>query len=633
MYVVTVAPLTRGTNAAGLTYYTATECAVGMIVRAPIRGREVTALVIDTEPVSRSKTALKAATFTLRKLPPDPISGAIPASLIALAHRLHDRYPATLGSILFALLPAEVRTGTMQYPTQEQTKSDTNEPYSEEQQVLIATTHERYTRYQSQIRTAFAHGGSILMVVPTAAEVASAQIALNTGIQERVVTLSPHQTPNQRRTAWKTAHQGTHPILLITTPGYAYLERSDTTHIIIERAGHTTYRTRTRPYLDQIEALQTLAKITNRTCVIGDTVLRTETEYARRNDDLPSLFEPPKRLMPPGRLQVIREPEALPTDQSFRHLFPDTVDRLTQALNTRQNVFLYAPRRGIAPVIACLDCGSLVRCPDSGNPYSLIRTHQDGTEQRWFVDTASGRRVRAADTCAHCGSWRLRERGIGIQQIEDILPQYFPHTPVITFDANTANTPKKIQVLKRQLEEARGSIILGTAMILPYLPQTILHTCVTSLEAAASIPSWRADEFFFRLLLELREKTQGDVLLQARHEPSPLVELASQGSIERFYTEELALRTQLQYPPFAKLILLTWSGTVSQVTSIEADITKHLPERTIHFYTHPLSQTEKVIKYGLLRIPHEQWPDTDLLTQLRSLPPHIKVQTDPDQII
>ena len=633
MFVVTVVPLSAGTHATALTYYTATKCTIGLIVRAPVRGREISALIIDSQPVSHTKTVLKAATFTLQKLPSDPILGHIPTPLVDLAQTLHTHYPATIGALLFSLLPTEVRNGTLTYPAHDHTHKADSAIQSEESQVLIAPTPERYTRYQSLIRTTFAHGGSTLLVVPSAAEVHIAYQTLSIGIQKRVMCISPHQTAKQRRSSWQATHTAAQPVLIITTPGYAYIQRHDITDLIIEHAGSSGYRSRSRPYIDHVLALKLLAKHSGYRCVIGDTLLRSEVELARREETLPSVLEPPKRLLFNSRLEVLRESEDLPKDQSFRYFFSDTVAQLSTALYDRQKVFIYAPRRGIAPIIACLDCGLIAQCPESGNPYSLLRTHKNGAEKRWFVDASSGKRVQAADTCSQCGSWRLRERGIGVQQIEDVLPTYFPEVPVITFDATTARTPKRAAALQQEMEKAKGTIILGTTMALPYLPPNISHTCVTSLEAAASIPSWRADELLLRLLLELREKTDHAVLLQARHEPSPVIDIAKQGTVERFYDEELVLRKQLEYPPFSILILLTWTGTSADVSKQTEIIKNQLESRNIYFYTNPYSYQEKMTRYGLLRIPRELWPDTTLLDQLRQLPPSINIKINPDRII
>ena len=633
MFVVTVVPLSAGNHATALTYYTATECTIGLIVRAPVRGREISALIIDSQPVSHTKTVLKAATFTLQKLPADPILGHIPTPLVDLAYELYNHYPTTIGALLFSLLPTDIRNGTLAYPIHNSKNKCIPPDRSDEIQVLIALTTDRYTRYQSQIRTTFAHGGSTLLVVPSSAEIHTAYKVLSVGIRERVLCISPQQTAKERRNSWQTTHTATQPVLIITTPGYAYIQRYDITDLIIEHAGSSGYRSRSRPYIDHVLALKLLAKHSGYRCVIGDTLLRSEVELARREETLPSVLEPPKRLLFNSRLEVLKESEDPPKDQSFRYFFSETVARLNAALHDRQKVFIFASRRGIAPIIACLDCNSIVRCPESGNPYSLLRTQKNGAEERWFIDTSSGKKTRAADTCSQCGSWRLRERGIGIQQIEDVLPTYFPDIPVITFDATTARTPKKAAMLQKEMEKAKGTIILGTTIALPYLPQNISHTCVTSLEAASSIPSWRADELLLRLLLELREKTDHAVLLQARHEPSPIIDIAKQGTVERFYNEELSLREKLEYPPFSILVLLTWTGTSTNVSHQTEVIKDHLHNRQVYIYTHPHSNEQKMIRYGLLRIPRELWPDTTLLDQLRQLPRSVNIKINPDQII
>ena len=631
MQVVTVVPLTRGNTNNELTYYTATECPVGSIVKTPIRNREVSGLVVGSEPVSNTKSALKAAAFTLRKLPAKPIIGIIPQSLSALTENLYKYYPTTLGTLLFAILPSEVRDGTLQYTAN--VPNITTPTTSGELQTLTAPIEERYIHYQSQIRTTFAQQKSVTLVVPTAAEAAYAAEKLTVGISNRSIVLHSNQSSSQRKKAWQKAHASTQPILIITTPNYAYIERADTALMIIERSAHSSYRSRTRPYLDHTFSLQKLCQQTGRDCLLADTVLRSESEYQRRLTDIPTVSEAPKRISYRSRLEVVQLVADAAGEHTFQYLLPEIINQLSAVLKQRKNVFLYAPRRGLAPIIACLDCGALARCPDSGNPYSLMRTYKNNTEQRWFVDTAAGKRVRAADTCAYCGSWRLRERGVGIQQLENVLPDYFPGIPIITFDATTAKTPKQANQLQKQMQAARGSIILGTAIAIPFLPPTIDHTCVTSLEAAASIPSWRADEFFFRLLLELREKTQNKVLLQARHQPGPIVDLAAHGAVEKFYNEELLLREQLQYPPFATLVLLSWQGHVDMVKQTETEIVNILNDYQPLFYSHPLSDTKTNVRYCLLRSRASDWPNEALLDRLRTLPPYIKIQIDPDKIV
>ncbi len=628
MHVITVIPLERRGHNGSLTYYTSTECAIGSIVRITIRGRESSGLVVNNEPVSQKKTALKSASFALKKLPADPIKGRIPRCITILASKLQDTYPYSINSIIFSLLPTGVDKGDLKYP--ETIDQTINKASNYHEQILIDNTNDRYTRYQSQIRTAFAQSGSVLLVVPTNADIPRSKALLQNGIQKRVFTIGSHDTPSKRRSTWQLIHTNKQPVLVITTPSYAYLERYDTKHIIIEKASHSNFKMRSRPFIDHVFALRTLAKCTNRSCTIGDTLLRTEEEFTSRNGIHTNFCDTPKRLLFDSTVHVIQAPKVKEIDK-FQHFFSETVEKIMSNLHKNDNVFFYAPRRGLAPVITCADCGSIARCPQSGNPYSLIRTFKNNLEQRWFIDGYTGKRIRAYDTCIECGSWRLRERGVGIQQLEDVIPEYFPKIPILVFDATTASTPKKANDLAKKMHDSKGHIILGTSIALPYLPNNIKISCVTSLESATSIPSWRADEMLFRLILELREKTKSQVLLQARHEPSPIIEHAKMGTIEKFYTEELQLRKQMHYPPYSVLVLLSWKNYDKDEK--KALIEKLLQEQKPQFYTNQAQNKENTTYHALLRIPYKEWPNKKVNDALRSLPPDITIQINPDRII
>ena len=146
----------------------------------------------------------------------------------------------------------------------------------------------------------------------------------------------------------------------------------------------------------------------------------TEDEFKRREDTYTTFNEPAKRMAFAAPLSIITQRDKAKPDIPFQ-LFSDELGyAVRRALEGRGRVFLFAARRGLAPVVACIDCSYIFRCPDSGTPYSLMRTYNAAApEERWFVSSTSGRRVRASDVCPQCGSWRLRERGIGLQQVAD----------------------------------------------------------------------------------------------------------------------------------------------------------------------------------------------------------------------
>lgn len=630
MFVIQVTPLIRGTQLESLSYFSSITYPIGAFLTVPIRGKTQTAIVTEVRSVSTTKTALKAATFSLRKLPQQNNPVVLPETIRQTVEILATRYPASLGALLFALLPPDVRSGTCPYPDTIVT-SHTEETTP---QLLTARLDERYVAYQGFIRSIFAHRGSIMIVVPTATEVTYAAAKLSQGIEDRVVIFSPDQTKKARTAAYQKLADITTAKLIITTPSHAYLERIDLLAIVIEQAASGHYVTRQRPYLDHREALCTYARVSGRSILLGDTVPRTEDEVARRAETFLTYGEEAKRIAFSAPLIIITQRDRPKPELPFQLFSKELIHSVERALEARGHIFFYAARRGLSPVVACIDCGHIFRCPDSNTPYSLIRTTKQGQEERWFVSSTSGRRVRAADICVSCGSWRLRERGIGIQQVHDEWKQLLPECDVTILDNITAPTAKHATKIAAEFFMKRQGILIGTQLALPFLSAGVAVSAVISLDAARTIPTWRADESLFRLLLRLRECTAKEVIVQTRTETDNLLIHATRGAVERFYDDEIALRKMLQYPPYSTFVLLTWVGTNTSVHELEKPILAALSLHDVQYYNNPNSTPDKTERHGLIRIAAtDEKTYATILARLRTLPPYVKVEINPERIV
>ena len=116
MYVVEVIPLKKGLQLESLTYFSSQPYEFGMVVTIPLRSKEAQAVVVSSVEASSAKTALRAATFSLRKLPPQTQTSSIAPGLIKTAEALQKEYPFQLGTILFSLLPSEIKNGQQKFP-------------------------------------------------------------------------------------------------------------------------------------------------------------------------------------------------------------------------------------------------------------------------------------------------------------------------------------------------------------------------------------------------------------------------------------------------------------------------------------------------------------------------------------
>lgn len=631
MFVIQVIPLIRGTKIDTLSYYSSTEYKIGTFLNIPIRGKEHRAVVTEVRPVSENKTSLKSASFTLRKLPEQSPKSSVPTNITNTAEKLTKTYPCSIGAALYQLLPLDVRTGEYQYPlVSSLVHAEDTIP-----QILTSCMKERYVTYRSHIRGVLARRGSVVFVVPTSADVAYAQKHLSQGIEDRVVIFSPSQNKTERAKAYASYEDTSLAKLIITTPSHAYLDRVDLLGIVIDHAANDFYRGNTRPYLDHRTALTCYASVTGRSILLGDILPRTEEEYLRRMDIYNTYYEETKRIVFAAPLNIIEQKDKSTPEAPFSLFSKELKARITNLTESKGNVFLYGARRGIAPVVTCIDCGHIFRCPDSQTPYSLVKTiSPTGNEERWFFSGTSGKKIKAADTCPDCGSWRLKTRGIGIQHVYDETVANFPDKRVFLLDHITGSTRKKAAKVISDFYDNRGSILVGTQMALPYLSmQGVDLSAIISLDATRSNPTWRADENVFRLLLQLREISSHEVIVQTRTAPDSVLENAKHGSLEVFYNEEIELREMLNYPPFSTFVLLSWTGEKTLVLNIEESIKKLTKDFEGLFYSNPSSTDSKILRHGLFRIPRSDKNKQNFIALIKSLPPYIRIEIDPNRIV
>lgn len=630
MFVITVAPLKRGIPVDTLSYFSSVTYCEGTILSIPVRNAMIFGLVTKSEEVSTAKTALRAATFSLKKLAVQEEAPVLGNAYIQTAKELSEYYASSIGTILYNLLPPEIRSGDIPLPHTHHVKATTTQT----PQVLHAQKKDRYLSYRSLVRETFAHSGSVLIVVPSSIDAQEIGQELGSGIEDRVIIFTSAMTKSELKKSYIKLDDFSKTKLIIATSSYAIVERHDIMLVIVEQSRSPYYKEMNRPYLDYRDVLRVHARHSGRKIIFADILPRTEEELKRRNDTYLTYGETPKRVALSGKLDVINMTKKIDADATaFSLISPEVVNAIKETRKRKGNIFLFAARRGLAPLVSCVDCNYIFRSKESGAPYSLIRTKKDDVEERWFVCSASGEKVRAADTCPSCGSWRLRERGIGIQQVYDEVHKLFPNAPIILFDHITARTYKKALFLRDTFYKTKGAILLGTHMAIPYLTKPVHLSVVVNMDALLATPTWRLEEENLALLLTLRERTAEQVLVQTRTPESGVLTYAKSGTVEQFYTEELELRKTFNYPPYATFIHFTWQGSPDAVKKLEEDIIKILDGYPLKTYPHPTSPIDTPIMYGLLRIPSSNWPDSKLSALLRHIHPSVRIVINPDRIV
>lgn len=645
MYVVSVAPIKRGTPIDELSYFTKEPVPPGALVAVPIRGKITPAIVIRSLPVEQAKSEIKRAQFALKKLERVESTAFFSKEFIAAAKTTAEYFITTTGAAVQSLFPnvlLEAAHAGAEGVTPERTQKHPGRFILQSEEV------DRYATYKSHIREVFAKGGSCFFVLPSLQEIEHAYASLEKGIQNYTFVLHSGLSKKEIMKRWKEIKELKHPVLIIGTPLFLAVPRHDIESIILDQESSGAYKQQARPFIDMRYFVEQFANEIGSELILGDLFLRVETLYRKETGEFEPLMRPKSRITSEATSLIVdmRKSGEQPATGKVAIASRELVDLIEETRKKGTHCFILGVRKGYAPMTVCGDCGTVVACTECAAPVVLHRKGATGIKASQqhapivddspniFLCHRCGREHSTEITCLNCGGWRLIPLGIGLTQAQESIEARFPDAKVFRLDRDVVKKHTDAKKLIAEFYDTPGSILIGTEMAIPYLTEPIATVAVLSVNSLLTIPDFRMGERIFRLLLRLREKAREHFLIQTRDPDMPLFELAASGNIGEFLRDELEVRKRLNYPPFSTLIKFTHEGGKVEGESIMNDI-----ERTFGAY-HAIGfpgfiarVKGKYLMHALIKVPLGGWPNDELFTLVSSLPPEIVVKVNTDSVI
>jgi len=215
---------------------------------------------------------------------------------------------------------------------------------------------------------------------------------------------------------------------------------------------------------------------------------------------------------------------------------------------------LFLNRRGFSYFWSCRTCGAELKC---GHCSVGMTYHK---ERGRLVCHYCGYQAAPPSACPVCGSLDTGWAGFGTERIEEDAARLFPDMNIARVDADSMS---RKGVLDRTFDDFRdGKIdaLLGTQMVAKGLnfPGVRLVGVILA-DTTLNLPDFRAAERAFGLVTQVagragRFSKGGKVIVQTYRPTSPVLTKAAAHDAEGFYSEELSIRRQLNFPPYARLI-------------------------------------------------------------------------------
>ena len=263
-------------------------------------------------------------------------------------------------------------------------------------------------------------------------------------------------------------------------------------------------------------------------------------------------------------------------------LSPPLVDAVKEVMARKKQVILFQNRRGYTPYQVCNVCGWIPQCKncDVSLTYhkfsNKLICHYCGTTYAPLV------------TCAACGNHNFIQRNFGTEKIEELLLEQFPEARIARMDIDTVRGKNAHDVLIQQFEQQRIDILVGTQMVVKGLDfDNVDLVGILDADGLLSFADFRVNERAFQLMEQVsgragRKEATGKVLIQTMQPHHPVLQLIKEHDFKKMYLEEISKRKQFFYPPFSRLIHVTFKHKIKEVV-----------EKAAHFFTDGLKN-----KYG-----------------------------------
>ncbi len=231
---------------------------------------------------------------------------------------------------------------------------------------------------------------------------------------------------------------------------------------------------------------------------------------------------------------------------------------ISEALNVGEQIILFQNRRGYAPILECNTCGHCPQCP---NCDVSLTYHQQRKQLRCHY---CGHHTAIYQSCQACGSQTLDTKGFGTEQIEQELRILFPEAKIGRMDLDTTRGKYGYEKIITAFEQQETDILVGTQMLTKGLDfRNVGLVGIMNADSLLNFPDYRAHERSFQLLMQVagragRTKKRGKVIIQSYNPHHQILKQVTVHDYDEMFNEQILERKQYKYPPFVKLIKITF---------------------------------------------------------------------------
>jgi len=253
-----------------------------------------------------------------------------------------------------------------------------------------------------------------------------------------------------------------------------------------------------------------------------------------------------------------------------------------------RKILLFSTRKGYSGSLMCENCGFIFKCPSCSVPMRIHAKIKDSI----LICHRCSLTKSMPQGCPNCQSYKLKKSGLaGSQKIEEGLLRLFPddkaRPEIFIFDSDIAKNaasakpgeprPKGREKTQNEILEkidaSKSCICIATQLIFSHRYNREFNFIgIPNIDSLTTTPDFRAEEELFHQFYKLLDFSPKEIVIQSYNPNSQVLNYLVKEDYTGFYEKECFSRKLFLYPPFGRLIKLSFRDPDSSKAFYQARV-------------------------------------------------------------
>ena len=544
----------------------------GMMVSAPLKNRTTKGIV-----------AGKSISFPKQIKDIRQIHGAAPVfstGLLSLLKWMSEYYIAEQGLVLKNMLPKEAFAPVKQRKTAVLPDTDKGGQRNDVQDISVVDDSSadelRKSMESKTYRTFLLHGlslsheysflttviqraANIIVLVPEVTMVSDLYCLLNKRFGERVCLFHSELSRGHRADSIERILSGRSDIVLGTRSAVFAPLKTVSLIAVLEEHG-SSYKQEKMPCYNARDVAVMRGYLEKATVLLSSVCPSIDSFSNAKSGKYTLLERGNERKRLKVRIINMRYEKLLRP-----YLSKAVVDASARHIRNEKRILFVINRRGYATCLQCMDCSHIEECPACKIPLVF---HKQGMSMKCHYCGYTLSTI--PDRCPKCKSYHLQLLGAGTQRVQEDLEK-LTGQQTVRFDSDKGKKQSEVKKLMGASLMAENRILIGTKLMAKRLGAGgFSMAAVLNTDLLLNLPDFRAAEKAYQEIASIIDKIEpdGEIFIQTRMPQNYLYTCLKNDDYVSFFKEELQRRQALNYPPYARLLLMRFLG--------EKDMSKEL---------------------------------------------------------